>query len=60
LNIAHEVQVVEVPEQVRQLESHERQEVPERNLLEEQLRQLELAFYYLSLILIQMIITNVK
>jgi len=52
--------VVEVPEQVRQLESHERQEVPERNLLEEQLRQLELAFYYLSLILIQMIITNVN
>jgi hypothetical protein len=42
LKVAQEVQVVEVPEQVKQLESQDKQEFPERNLLDEQLRQLVL------------------
>lgn len=41
--MAQEVQVVEDPAQVKQLESQDTQEFPDRNLLEEQLRQLVLA-----------------
>jgi hypothetical protein len=51
--------VVEVPEQVKQLESQDKQEFPERNLLDEQLRQLVLALsYFWNIKIYKLLITS--